>query len=94
MGTPTSRKATCQDCHRDIHLVTAGGQQVAVDPELTAFVPSASRGGALSDAEVMTGRRVHAETCQQYREAARKERIARELRAYNRQQDAKKARGL
>lgn len=88
------RRAACPDCHRDIHLVTAGGQQVAVDPELTAFVPAAGRGGALSDAEVLTGRRVHAEMCEQYREAARKERLARELRAYNRANGRKEAKGL
>ena len=77
--------ATCNKCQQAIHLVASDdGKQVAVDPEITAFVPAAPRGGTLAGAAVVTGRRVHAELCATYQARRERDRVREEQRGSRR----------
>jgi hypothetical protein len=84
-------KNTCRDCNRNVLLVRVGGELVATDPELISVVTAQSRtyvGDESGSRVVMAtkatfARRLHAERCSEYVEAARRDRIAADLRAFN-----------
>ncbi len=86
-------KATCQNCERTVLLVRISGELVMTDPELISVVtakrrPAADRSdgsGGIQMATVTTwARRVHSDLCETYKNAAEREKIAAEQRAYNR----------
>lgn len=83
-------KTTCRDCNRTVVMVRVGGDLVATDPELITVVAARERSPAGRDMPgiVMASRqtwarRVHAERCTEYREQARRERIAQEMREFS-----------
>lgn len=84
-------KTTCRDCNRNVLLVRVGGELVATDPELMSVVPAQNKmyQGSDSGSRVVMGtkatyaRRLHSERCSEYVEAARRDRIAADLRAFN-----------
>lgn len=91
-------KATCPDCKRIVIMAEIGGTLVATDPELMTVVPARQRSSPSSDlpsirmAHTQTyARRVHAERCADYQEQARRDRIAADLRAFNRKHGIKPA---
>lgn len=103
-------KNTCNNCQRTVVLVRIDGNLVATDPELIMVVPARQKIPSSAAMERGTrempgiemvprqtfARRLHAEQCQSYQDAARRERIAAEQREYNRQHGhtPRKNRGL
>ncbi|SRR6266568_668912 len=99
-------KNTCRDCNRTVMLVAVGGESLAVDPELIAVVPArrtSHDGGGQPHIRMASSqtfaRRIHAEQCQGYQEAAKKKRVQDEMRAFTKQQEragrsARRNRGL
>jgi len=77
-----SRKTTCTACQRTVHMVPVDGSLVAVDPEVIAFVQSGVHGGTLASAKRTTGRRIHAELCDQYQREAQRAALRREIAGY------------
>lgn len=85
-------KETCRRCSRTVHIVMVAGKLVAVDPEVIAVIPSGQCGETVAVKAPVTGRRIHAELCEGYRQAEERERNRRELAAYNRK--AKRPKGI
>lgn len=83
-------KTTCKDCSRPVQVVRIDGRAVALDPEVTSFVPSGRAGEVVAGRAAMPGRRVHAEMCQRYQLDAAREKNRREMAAFTK---AQKARG-
>lgn len=86
-------KTTCRDCNRTVLLVRVGDGMVATDPELIYVVPAThvmgpSGGGIKVGASKTLARRLHDELCESYQSKARADRLAAEMREYNKQQAA------
>lgn len=77
---------TCGKCDRAVQMVKVDGSLVAVDPEVTTFVPSGRLGEVVAVSATVTGRRVHAELCSTYQIQDERKKRERELAAYNRKQ--------
>lgn len=93
-------KATCQNCDRTVLVVNVGGQELTTDPELIMVVPARERpqsqresgGGSIRMSTSATwARRIHADLCETYKQAAVREKIQREQREYNRRNGRGKA---
>ena len=83
-------KSTCQACKRTVLMVPIAGELVATDPELINVVPAThvtgdGSGGIRMSQRTTPARRLHVERCSDYVEQARREKLAREQREYNRQ---------
>lgn len=65
-------------------MVMVDGKPVACDTEVITVVQSGRLGETVATKATTTGRRVHAELCDSYQEAEKRERTRRELAAYNR----------
>lgn len=81
-------KSACRACKRNVVMVEVNGDLVATDPEVlqgvqATYVPGHSGSGVRMSDRVIGIRRLHAEQCQSYQDQARRERIAAEMRAFN-----------
>ena len=75
-------KTICNKCHRHVVLTRIDGQLVAADPELISVV-TAVRHGTQMAGEAVFARRIHSDRCDDYQSQARRDRIAADMRSYN-----------
>jgi len=78
-------RQTCRDCNRTVVLAEVGGERRAYEPEVLQVTPATltGEGGVRMGDTVLPARRLHAPLCAGYVEQGRKDRIAREQRAFN-----------